>query len=134
VNATRKLRDEYPCVNLRPAREGDLPEIVELLDGEGQATDGVEERLRRFWVAEDRYLATRQPLLAGVAGLEVYGGTALLRSVAVAPEWRRSGLGRLLTERALEDAASAGARDVVLLTDTAGRRQAVDGRSVGACR
>ena len=57
--------------------------------------------------------------IVGIAGLEVYGSAALLRSVAVDPAWRGTGLGRLVTERALDDARSAGASEVYLLTTTA---------------
>ena len=57
--------------------------------------------------------------IVGTAGLEVYGNAALLRSVAVDPAWRGTGLGRLVTERALDDARSAGASEVYLLTTTA---------------
>lgn len=56
----------------------------------------------------------------GVAGLELYGEAALLRSVAVSPARRGSGVGRALVERALAVLERAGARDVYLLTQSAG--------------
>ena len=55
----------------------------------------------------------------GVAGLEHYDDAALLRSVAVAPSARGTGVGGRLTQRALEKAALSGARVVYLLTTTA---------------
>jgi amino-acid N-acetyltransferase len=60
-------------------------------------------------------------VVVGIAGLELYPDGALLRSVAVHPSWRSSGLGRTLVDRALETARRAGARDVFLLTTTAER-------------
>jgi N-acetylglutamate synthase-like GNAT family acetyltransferase len=57
--------------------------------------------------------------VVGVAGMERYGDSGLLRSVAVAPDWRRTGIGRTLVERVLEESRAAGVRDVYLLTTTA---------------
>ena len=57
--------------------------------------------------------------LLGVAATEHHGPVALLRSVAVHDPVRGHGLGRALVERALADAAAAGAREAWLLTETA---------------
>ncbi len=57
--------------------------------------------------------------LLGVAATERHGPVALLRSVAVRGPARGRGLGRALVERALADAAAAGAREAWLLTETA---------------
>jgi amino-acid N-acetyltransferase len=57
--------------------------------------------------------------LAGVAGLEVYGRDALLRSVAVAPRLRSKGLGRRLTQDRLTWAANRGIQRIFLLTTDA---------------
>ena len=51
--------------------------------------------------------------------MECYGDSGLLRSVAVAPGWRGSGIGRALVDRVLEDGRAAGVQDVYLLTTTA---------------
>ena len=119
MQAATAALDDRRCVAIRPARKGDLPGISGLLEAEGLPTAGVGEWLERFWVAEHRLEEESVSSLAGVAGLEVYGDTALLRSVAIAPAWRGTGLGRQLTERALETAAAAGVHDVFLLTTTA---------------
>jgi amino-acid N-acetyltransferase len=55
----------------------------------------------------------------GCAGLEVRLPYALLRSVWVAPAWRRSGLGAALTRSCLDEASARGVRAVYLLTETA---------------
>jgi amino-acid N-acetyltransferase len=57
--------------------------------------------------------------LIGVAGLEVLGDTALLRSVAVRADQRRSGVARILCEKALARAKVRGVAHVYLLTTTA---------------
>ena len=101
------------CVALRRATEADGPAVERLLAAQALPRDGVAEWLEHFWLAE------HEGAVVGVAGVELYGEAALLRSVAVDPAWRGSGLGRLLTERALAEAGAAGARDVYLLTTTA---------------
>ena len=101
------------CVTLRRAVAADTEAVGRLLTGQALTRAGLPEWIHRFWVAEDR------GAIVAVAGLEIYDGAALLRSVAVDPGWRGSGLGRLVTERALDDAKSAGAGDVYLLTTTA---------------
>ena len=51
--------------------------------------------------------------------MERYRDAGLLRSVAVAPEWQGSGVGRALVERVLHAGRAEGIRDVYLLTTTA---------------
>jgi N-acetylglutamate synthase-like GNAT family acetyltransferase len=57
--------------------------------------------------------------LIGLAGVEVHGDAALLRSVAVDPEFRGEGLGGALVDEALDVARQSGAETVYLLTLTA---------------
>jgi len=59
--------------------------------------------------------------LVGVAGLEACCDNALLRSVAVRPEWRSRGLGRTLVTRVIDDAERRGLNALYLLTTTADR-------------
>ena len=101
------------CISLRNAEPGDLPAVVSLLEQARLPTAGVAEALPHFLVAEsgDR--------VVGVAGLELYDRSALLRSVAVDPSWRGTGVGRVLVERALETTKAHGIPDVFLLTTTA---------------
>lgn len=98
---------------LRAARPEDYPAIAALLVAAGLPTDGVMEWLPRF--GDDEH----EGRVAGVAGLEVHGGDGLLRSVAVAEEWRGRGLGNVLTAEVLASARKEGLRAVYLLTDTA---------------
>lgn len=59
--------------------------------------------------------------LAGVVGLELYGTSALLRSLAVAESGRGDGLGAALVVHAEHHAAQQGVRSVYLLTTTASK-------------
>ena len=101
------------CVTLRNAEAADLPAVLGLLRSADLPSAGVAEALPQFVVAEN------DGQLIGVAGLEIYGRSALLRSVAVEPNWRGSGVGRTLIERALSVTRERGIDDVFLLTTTA---------------
>ena len=55
----------------------------------------------------------------GLVGLELFGDVALLRSLAVSPTARASGMGSALLEHAEAYARSAGVKTLYLLTTTA---------------
>ena len=57
--------------------------------------------------------------LVGVVGVELYGSDGLLRSLAVAPAHRNSGLGATLVSNAETWAAEQGVEILYLLTTTA---------------
>lgn len=98
---------------IRRATAHDWPKIAALLAMADLPLAGAEAHLSDF------FLAWRDDVLIGTAGLERYGDTALLRSVAVAPTERGQGLGQALVRQALEQVAALGVRQVVLLTMTA---------------
>ena len=100
---------------VRSAIPADLAAVERLLTASGLPTEGVSEAFGTFVVAE----AGND--LVGVAGLEVCCDNALLRSVAVSPEWRSHGVGRALVTRAIADAEARGLRALYLLTTTAER-------------
>lgn len=104
-----------PCLKLRPARPADRPAVEALLTGAGLPLDGVPDGLDDFLVAT----VDNSGELIGVGGLERYGSSALLRSTAVSPAWRNSGVGRALVNALLEETDRSGIRDVFLLTTTA---------------
>ena len=58
-------------------------------------------------------------LVVGTAGVDVVGELALLRSLAVAPAQRGCGLGSALAAAAEQRAIEAGARTLLLLTESA---------------
>jgi len=101
------------AAELRAARVADLPAIEHLLTTAQLPLAGVAESLSGFVVAES------DGAIVGSAALEVCCDNALLRSVAVAPEWRSRGLGRALVTRVIADAEARGLRALYLLTTTA---------------
>lgn len=101
------------CLELRNARQADLGEVVALLQRAELPAAGVAEAFSHFVVAE------HEGRIVGTAGLELYGASALLRSVVVDDSWRCSGVGRRLIDRALAEATQRGIEDIFLLTTTA---------------
>ena len=101
------------CLEIRTAEEKDLPEVLSLLGRADLPTAGVADAFSHFIVAES------EGRLVGAVGLELYGGSALLRSAAVEEGWRGSGVGRVLVDRALDMARQHRIEDVYLLTTTA---------------
>jgi amino-acid N-acetyltransferase len=100
---------------VHPARAGDLADVLSLLRASGLPVDGVEARFPAGFVVGREV----DGALAGVAGVEVYGDSGLLRSVAVRADLRGTGLGQALSAAAVEAARTAGVRDLFLLTTTA---------------
>ena len=106
---------------IRPATPNDLPAIEQLLTESGLPVEGVADIVRastgEFLVAE----SVGDGQLVGVAGLEICCDDALLRSVAVRPEWRSHGVGRDLVHEIVDHAESRGFPALYLLTMTAER-------------
>lgn len=98
---------------IRQAIEGDWAALAGLLTKSDLPLDGAEAHLAEFFVA------VQEEDLIGSVGLERYGDTALLRSLAVASSERGQGLGQALVGQALEQAQRVGLKQVVLLTTTA---------------
>lgn len=98
-----------------PARTGDLPEIVALLEASALPVAGIQAHVSTMVVA-------RAPggRIVGCGAVEVYGRAGLLRSVAVAVGRRGEGLGQRLTVAALDLARQRGVQELYLLTTTAG--------------
>lgn len=102
-------------LSFRPARFEDYVIIRALLVAQGLPGEdvGVSDEVGRF------HLVEQDGQIVGCAGLEVYGTDALLRSVAVAPSMRDSGLGRALVAIAERDAVAIGVQRLFLLTTSA---------------
>lgn len=99
---------------LRAAVPGDLARIVALLEqARLPAADITRDGARDFIVAHDA------GKIIGVAGLERHGEHGLLRSLAVAPDWRGRGLGAALVEAVEAKARALGVRSLLLLTTSA---------------
>jgi N-acetylglutamate synthase-like GNAT family acetyltransferase/SAM-dependent methyltransferase len=97
---------------LRQAMAADLPSVETLLAENGLPTAGVAEHLSSFFVAETGSVV-------GVIGMELSGAAAMLRSLAVAGERRKQGLGNALVDYALAQSRQSGATAAYLLTNTA---------------
>ncbi|WP_412070138.1 arsenic resistance N-acetyltransferase ArsN2 [Rubrivirga sp. IMCC43871] len=90
------------------------PAVLALLRASRLPTSDLSEGHReRFLVAR------RDGDVVGCVAVEPYGGAGLLRSLAVAPEARGTGLGRRLTAAAEAAARAAGLAQLILLTTTA---------------
>jgi amino-acid N-acetyltransferase len=95
------------------AQTQDLPAILELLRRAELPTDGLAPHIGTVLVARNG------ERIVGSAALELYGSGALLRSVAVADDFRGQGLGQALALAALDLARREQVRTVYLLTTTA---------------
>jgi amino-acid N-acetyltransferase len=98
---------------VEPARPADLAAALDLLREAELPEDGVVESFGHYLVVRD------DERLVGLCGLEVHGSDGLLRSVAVAREYRGEGVGAALVEGALALAPKLGVETLYLLTTTA---------------
>lgn len=94
----------------RPALPDDVPDMVRLLTAASLPPFPVGDHWDTFWLLEG------DGAVVGMIGLEVYGPSALLRSVVVDESLRGKGLGDLLTQKAISEARSRGVRNVYLFT------------------
>lgn len=102
-------------ITYRPGTQADWPQVAALLQGAELPLASAEAHLDSF------LLAFRGQELVGTAGLEHYGKTALLRSVAIHKTERGTGLGQEIVRRLLDLAPGAGIQSIILLTTTADR-------------
>jgi amino-acid N-acetyltransferase len=110
----RQTKSRLMTFRIVSAEASQLEPIRHLLSVAALPLDGLEEQF------PDAYaVALRGAELVGVAGVEQYGADGLLRSVAVIPAARGSGIGRALIHDRLEFARRRNLRSVWLLTTTA---------------
>ena len=95
------------------ASDGDAADVVALLERNRLPIDGLRDLLATAIVARE------SGRIVGSAALEIYRDGALLRSVAVAPERQHHGLGRQLTDAAIQMARALRMPALYLLTTTA---------------
>ncbi|MGC8518175.1 MAG: arsenic resistance N-acetyltransferase ArsN2 [Steroidobacteraceae bacterium] len=98
---------------IRAATASDFQAIHALLEAAGLPTADLRDSRPMFLVA------VAGTDLIGAGALEIHADTALLRSLAVAPAWRGSGLGHRLVKALERQARAAGVHQIVLLTQTA---------------
>jgi amino-acid N-acetyltransferase len=101
------------------AKSSDYTYIVDLLRLTNLPPDGIETHLDDFLIIRHPDKSTRGESLIGSVGLEIYGKSALLRSLAVLPEFQGHGLGTRLVSEIIENARVKGITRLFLLTDTA---------------
>ncbi|HUP89699.1 MAG TPA: arsenic resistance N-acetyltransferase ArsN2, partial [Longimicrobiales bacterium] len=101
-------------VGIRDAQNNDLSGVTELIQSSNLPIEGVTDQFPQGYA-----VATYGDRIVGVAGVEVYGGDGLLRSVAVHNARRGFGVGVQLVRDRLQWARHQQLRDVYLLTTTA---------------
>ena len=111
---TQSPSDASAAVTLRPSREGDVERAAALLLTHELPVDGLEACLHHGVVA-----VTPAGDVVGLAALEPYADCGLLRSVVVAPDWRRHGLCRRLCAACEAHARELGIERLYLLTEAA---------------
>lgn len=99
---------------IEAALSADKVAILDLLTKTDLPHDGAAEHLSGFLIACDD-----SGQIAGCAGLERHGRIGLLRSVSVAPDLQKSGLGSRLVAEIINRARADGIAEIVLLTTTA---------------
>jgi phosphinothricin acetyltransferase len=104
---------DIAALTVRPAIPADVPGILALLESCGLPRDGFIEHLESSVVAE------HAGAVVGCAAVELYDASGLLRSVAVAQEWRGLGTGHAVCWQALALAERRGVARLYLLTETA---------------
>ena len=100
-------------IRITAAAEADVPFIKSLLQDANLPVAGVDDHWKTFVVARDG------SKIVGCGGSEAYQVVALIRSIAVTPEYRKSGVGRRIVRQLLDRLASRGLREFYLLTTTA---------------
>jgi amino-acid N-acetyltransferase len=115
VQVEEKCDDErVPLTELRAASTRDLVKIKRFLRENGLPHLGVDGWIANFVMVEDE-----KGNCVGVAGLELYDTSGLLRSVAVDKDSRGRGHGRTLVNAILANARAKGVKNIYLLTDDA---------------
>lgn len=102
----------WGTVNITPLGADELPEVSALLVANGLPVADLSPAIHFLGVRDDRGLE-------GIVGLERHGTDGLLRSLAVRPDRRGSGLGSALVLEVERLARSEGLASLYLLTTTA---------------
>ena len=104
-----------PAFSIRAATQGDIGAVESTLRHSDLPLDGLSDQF-----GDGYAVAESDGQVIGVEGIEVHGADGLLRSAAVALDWRGRGVGDALTRDRIEWARRQGLRSLYLLTTTAG--------------
>jgi amino-acid N-acetyltransferase len=98
---------------IRKAIKDDLIAIKSLLDNVSLPSVDIEKHLLNFYVLEN------EGNIVGTIGMELYGDTALLRSLAVKKKYQKKGYGHMLYQALISRAKKVNVNNIYLLTETA---------------
>jgi len=100
-------------IEISAANLADLSAIKQLLTQNQLPLQGVDDHWKTFVVARDG------GRIVGCGGSEAYQFAALIRSIAVADDYRSKGVGRRIVRQLIDRLASRGIREFYLLTTSA---------------
>ncbi len=106
-------------LKIEAANKKDYDAVEVLLRKTDLPPDEIELHMGNFLVIRHPEADRGSELLVGSVGLEIYGDSALLRSLAVHPDFQGTGLGSRLVDSITEVAKGKGITHLFLLTDTA---------------
>ena len=98
---------------IREAIKDDLKAVMSLLDRASLPSVDIEKHLLTFFVLEN------VRTIVGAIGMELYGDTALLRSLVVEKNYRNKGHGKELYSALISKAKKMNVINIYLLTETA---------------
>ena len=98
---------------IRETIKDDLKAVKSLLDSASLPSGDIDKHLLNFLVLE------KSGNLTGTIGMELYGNTALLRSLAIQEEERNKGCGKELYYALISKATKLNVINIYLLTETA---------------
>ncbi|MFQ5834073.1 MAG: arsenic resistance N-acetyltransferase ArsN2 [Candidatus Thorarchaeota archaeon] len=110
------MNERFP---IEGASKKDLPGIVVFLQDTDLPPDGIEPHVDDFLIIRSPHVVAGPEILIGCVGLEIYDKYALLRSLAVHPDFQGRGIGKQLVSSIIERARVKGIGQLYLLTDTA---------------
>ena len=93
----------------------DTEEIVSFLESVDLPTGDVDPDFTRFFIVRDE----NEGNIIGCVALELFTGTALLRSFAIKPEYQETDLGSSLVKRLIDEAFEAGSDAVYVCASKA---------------
>ncbi len=82
----------------------DLEAIQSLLESVEEPTENIDPDFTKFFIVRNE----AENKIIGCVGLELFTGTAMLRSFAIDPEYHETEMGSSLVRRLLDDAFDAG--------------------------
>jgi amino-acid N-acetyltransferase len=106
-------------LTIEQASSSHLKDVEELLELTELPIDGVSLHIDDFFVAKTEGYQKNISSIVGCVGLEIYGEDAVLRSLAVHPEYQGKGIGKTLILKITEYAKKKSVKMLYLLTTTA---------------